>query len=345
LPLECLAFLSYDSKTTLISHNSFKGATLKKLVFLFLGVGLLTLQAYAADEIFISADDAQKFLGKDNVRFVYADAEKDYDKAHIAKSVVAYAHDLNYLDEVKKCKGLPMCEPTANNFIGKQLGIDTNTEVIVYDSGIGVNATGTWFFLTLFGHTKSKIMEGGLATWQAKKFAVETGKQIKPTAKNYSGKINWDMIASKEEVERASKEPDKYLILDSRHNLDEFTGKQLLSGLSSASKEVTVARGGAIPNAVFSPWTKYAGNKNGDADKNTLKDLPDLQKQLEKLKKNGYDAAKTVITYCHIGLGRGSFQYLALKKAGHNKTKLYIGSWQEWGNDPSLPLGKSAATE
>jgi thiosulfate/3-mercaptopyruvate sulfurtransferase len=141
------------------------------------------------------------------------------------------------------------------------------------------------------------------------------------------------------------KDQSKYLILDSRHNLDEFTGKQLLSGLNSPGKEITVARGGSIPNAVFSPWTKYAGNKNGDANKNTLKDVPELQKQLEKLKKNGYDASKTVITYCHIGLGRGSFQYLALKKAGHDKTKLYIGSWQEWGNNPSLPLGKSSAAE
>ena len=97
-------------------------------------------------------------------------------------------------------------------------------------------------------------------------------------------------------------------------------------------------RGGAIPGAVFSPWSKYAGNKDGQADKPTLKDQADLAKQLEKLKKNGYDPAKTVISYCHVGLGRGSFQYLALQKAGHENVKVYVGSWDEWGNDPSLPL-------
>ena len=62
------------------------------------------------------------------------------------------------------------------------------------------------------------------------------------------------------------------------------------------------------------------------------------QKQLEKLKKNGYDPKKTVISYCHVGLGRGSFQYLALRQAGVKNVKVYVGSWDEWGNDPSLPL-------
>lgn len=298
-----------------------------------------------ADDVFITADEAQKLLTKDNVRFIFADGEKDFEKSHIPKSVIGFAHDLNYLDDVKKCKGLPMCEPTAQNFIGKQLGVDAQTEVIVYDSGIGVNASGTWFFLTLYGHTKTKILDGGLATWQAKGFTIETGKETKPVSKNFITKVNWDMLAHREEVEKATGEPDKYLILDSRHTLDEYTGKQLLSGLASPGKEITVARGGSIPTAIFSPWTKYAGNKNGDANKSTLKDSADLKKQLEKLKKNGYDANKTVVTYCHVGLGRGSFQYLALKKAGHEKVKLYVGSWQEWGNDPKLPLGKSAAAE
>ncbi len=76
----------------------------------------------------------------------------------------------------------------------------------------------------------------------------------------------------------------------------------------------------------------------GVADKPTLKDDAELQKQLEKLKKNGYDPSKTVISYCHVGLGRGSFQYLALRHAGVKNVKVYVGSWGQWGEDPSLPL-------
>ncbi|HZY05464.1 MAG TPA: rhodanese-like domain-containing protein, partial [Anaeromyxobacteraceae bacterium] len=62
------------------------------------------------------------------------------------------------------------------------------------------------------------------------------------------------------------------------------------------------------------------------------------KKQVQKLEKNGYAPGKTVISYCHVGLGRGSFQYLALRRAGVQNVKVYVGSWDEWGNDASLPL-------
>jgi thiosulfate/3-mercaptopyruvate sulfurtransferase len=293
-----------------------------------------------ADDLLISIDEAKALVGKPEVRFVFADSEKDFEKAHIPGSVVAYAHDLHFLDDVRKCKGLPMCEPTAQAFIGKELGVDAGTQVVVYDSGVGANASGAWFFLTLYGHKNVKVLEGGLATWKAKGLPTETGAHKKPAAKAFTGKVQWDMIATREEVEKATKDAAGYLIVDARHKLEEYTGKTLQSALEAPHKEITVARGGFIPTAVFSPWTKYAGNKGGAADKPTFKDADDLKKQLVKLKKNGYEEGKTVISYCHVGLGRGSFQYLALKRAGHQKTKLYVGSWNEWGNTPSLPLGQ-----
>lgn len=292
------------------------------------------------DDVFLSVDEAKALEGKEGVRFVFSDAEKDYAQGHIPGSVVAYAHDMQYLDDVRKCKGLPMCEPTAAAFIGK-LGIDADTEVVAYDGGAGVNASGVWFFLRLYGHPKVKILDGGLASWKAKGLPVD--KEVPKVApKSFRPTVQWSMIAAKDEVLAATQDPSKYLLLDSRHILDQYTGKALQEGLTSPGKEVTVARGGFIPQGVFSPWTKYAGNKNGEANKPTLKPEEQLKKQLQKLKKNGYAPEKTVITYCHVGLGRSTFQYLALQRAGHQDVKLYVGSWNEWGNTPELPLGTVA---
>lgn len=302
---------------------------------------VILISAFArADEYFISVDEASKLVGKDNVRFVFADDEKAFEKAHIPGSVDAFAHDLNYLDDVKKCKGLPMCEPTAVKFIGTDLGVDNNTQVIAYDSGMGVNASGVWFFLSLYGHKNVKILDGGMATWAAKNLPTEAGAPKKPAAKKFAAKVNHEIFATKDEVLKATKEKDKYLILDSRHKLDEYTGKELLSALAAPGKEITVKNGGNIPTSVFSPWKKFAGNGNGEPNKPTLKDEKELQKQLDKLKKNGYEPNKTLITYCHVGLGRGSFQYLALKKAGVKNAKVYVGSWNEWGNTDGLPVSK-----
>lgn len=299
---------------------------------------LLAAGAAHADDVFISADEAKALLGKSDVRFVFSDADKDFDKGHIAGSAMAYSHDLQILSDVKACKGLPMCEPAAAKAIGA-MGIDDKTQVVVYDSGMGVNASGAWFFLTLYGHKNTRILEGGLATWKAHGGAVETGKAAPIAAKTFVPSVQWAMIANVDEVKKATGDAAHYLILDARHNLEEYAGKTLQSSLHAPGKEVTVARGGFIPTAVFSPWSKFAANRGAEADKPTLKDAAELGKQLEKLKKNGYDAGKTVISYCHVGLGRGSFQYLALKKAGHANTKLYVGSWAEWGNDPALPVG------
>ena len=94
------------------------------------------------------------------------------------------------------------------------------------------------------------------------------------------------MIATVDEVKKATADPSNYLLVDARHNLDEYTGKTLQVSMKSPGKEVTVPRGGHIPKAVFSPWTKYAGNKAGEANKPTLREPAELKKQLEKLKKN-----------------------------------------------------------
>jgi thiosulfate/3-mercaptopyruvate sulfurtransferase len=304
---------------------------------LALALVALAGSARAAEEL-VSVDEAKALVGKPDVRFVFSDSEKEFAKGHIPGSVAAYSHDLHLLEDVKACKGLPMCEPRAARFIGETLGVDAATEVVVYDAGQGVNASGNWFFLALYGVKKVRILDGGLATWKAHGGPIETGAPAKPPAKAFAPQVQWEMIASLEEVKAATGDPARYVVLDSRHTLDEFTGKQLLGAMTAPGKEETVKRGGAIPTAIFSPWSKYAGNKDGQPDKPTYKEKADLEKQLERLKKNGYDPAKTVITYCHVGLGRGSFQYLALRRAGHQKTKLYVGSWDEWGNDPSLPL-------
>ncbi len=300
---------------------------------------------YAAEgDVIVSVEEAHKLLANKNVRFLFADSEKDYANGHIPGSLNAFAHDLQFLEDVRKCKGLPMCEPTAFNFIGKELGIDSSTDVVVYDNGMGVNASGVWFFLTLYGLKNVRIMDGGLPTWVAKGFPVDKD-EVKVAGKTFKGSVQWDMIANRQDVEKATKDSSKYLIVDARHTLEEYTGKTLQSGLLAHGKEVAVARGGFIPTAVFSPWTKYASNKSGDANKPIFKEQAELAKQLEKLKKNGYDSSKQVISYCHVGLGRGSFQYLALKRAGHQNVKVYVGSWSEWGNTPELPLGKSDASQ
>ncbi len=335
-----------------ITFNSIGGRFMKKfkkISMLVAGAALaLTFSSgYASDEItpetvLIDVDTAHSKLGDPNVRFVDGDSPKKFKEGHIPGSVNAFAHDLHILADIKKCDGLPMCPDRAAEFIGKKLGIDNNTFVITYDDGRGPNASGVWFFLYLYGMDVDhlKLMDGGLATWKAKGYEIETGPGKPPPPKTFKVKVRRDIIATKEEVLKAIKDKEHYVILDSRHNMDEWVGKRLLEAVVEPGKHEKVKRGGHIPGAIFSPWTKYAGNKAGKPNKHIFKPIKKIQRQLKKLARKGFSPDKTVITYCHVGLGRGSFQWLALKLAGVKKVKVYVGSWDEWGNDLSLPVEK-----
>jgi len=320
---------------------------MKKQVLTFAVLGSMALTGLAkAENFLIWVDDAKKVYDSKGALFVSGDSDKKFKAGHIPGSAHAFAHDLHYLAVIRKCDGLPMCPDRAAKFIGS-LGIDNNTKVIAYDDGRGPNASGVWFYLKLYGVKDVKMLDGGFVTWKHKGYPVETGEGKKPAAKTFKVNVQKDMIATKEEVLKAVEDikkngkKSKYFILDARR-FAEYTGKTLLEALEAPGKHEKVKRGGHIPGAVFFEWKKVAGNPKGKPGKHLFKPVKKLKKIFfKKLKKKGFDPkTDTLITYCHVGLGRGSFIYAAAKLAGVPKAKVYVGSWDEWGNDPNLPIEK-----
>jgi thiosulfate/3-mercaptopyruvate sulfurtransferase len=140
-------------------------------------------------------------------------------------------------------------------------------------------------------------------------------------------KINYDIIASKEDVLKAVQDIEKngsssqYMIIDTRR-IEEIIG---------SSKLDNVARGGHIPNSKFMEWTNFS-----DATKKlSYKTEDEMKAALEKF---GISRDKTIYTYCHVGAGRGSYIATVLEKLGYKNVKVYTGSWDEWGNDWNMPI-------
>ena len=80
-----------------------------------------------------------------------------------------------------------------------QIGISAASEVVFYTSEMLPCATRAWWLLHYAGHDNVRVLNGGLAAWQAAGGQVaQGGHQYEPAA--YVGQIRPDRLASREEV-------------------------------------------------------------------------------------------------------------------------------------------------
>jgi thiosulfate/3-mercaptopyruvate sulfurtransferase len=337
-------------------------------------------------EHLVSAKDALKLLGKDNVVFVSGDSHDTYEAiGHIKGSAEMYAHHLHHSDITGKmdCAPLFMCPQEAQELIGSK-GISNDTLVIAYDNFRGPNATGVWAFFKSFGHENVKVLNGGMdaiklidenqieydkyksevqdlrraardasknnetktvekyekqiASLEKKmdalepKLIIQKGKEPKHKKVAYNidlQKIDWDLIATKDDVLEASndlvekgKESD-YRIIDTR-SMIEIIGERKMDN---------VARGGHVPGATFLEWNNITDFEN----KLSFRDLSELQKVFDKY---GLKKDQKIYAYCHVGAGRSTEIVVALRMLGYKNAKVYTGSWNEWGNDMNLPINR-----
>ena len=126
---------------------------------------LMAADEYVDKNILISADEAIKLIGKENVMFVSGDTPDVYKLGHIKGSVEMYAHHLHHSDITGEmhCEPLYRCLDDAEAYIGSK-GISNDTMVIAYDDFKGPNASGVYSFFQSFGHKNLKMLNGGRAS-------------------------------------------------------------------------------------------------------------------------------------------------------------------------------------
>src|SRR5207249_3402267 len=177
------------------------------------------------------------------------------------------------------------------------------------------HAARLWLGLRRFGHDRMAVMEGGIQKWIAEGRPLETGARSIDKPAVFTPRPREGVVASKEDVLAAVRSGDPWL-LDVRRD-SEFTGV-----------EKRAARGGHIPGAVNILW------KDALQDDWTLRDANELE---EFYTNAGFGPETSTITYCQAGV-RAAFTHLVLTALGHDEVRTYDGSWEEWGNDPSLPI-------
>jgi len=193
-------------------------------------------------------------------------------------------------------------------------GVNSDSNVVVYDDIAGMRAARLFWFLEFFGHEQVHMLNGGFTAWHDAGYAIAHEATL-PIAGNFKMKPKPDRIATVDDVLSRLKSPST-VIVDTRSDA-EYTG-----GL------VRAKRGGAIPGAVHLEWT------NNLNEQGFFKSADQLVKMYAE---RGITPGKEVIPHCQ-GAYRSAHTYLALRLIGYPNVRNYLGSWGEWGNREDLPI-------
>ncbi|MGH1365725.1 MAG: sulfurtransferase [Calditrichia bacterium] len=196
-------------------------------------------------------------------------------------------------------------------------GISNDTQVIVYDQGIGGFAARLWWMLRWVGHDAVAVLDGGWNSWKFGGYEESTTVPV-PTHAYFEVHPRPEMLTSLEQLETNLENPGMQLV-DSRSH-ERYIGKN----------EPFDPIAGHIPGAVSLPFTDNAVNGR-------FRTSAELRKRFSESLNSESDET---VFYCGSGV-TACHNILAWKHAGLGDASLYVGSWSEWIVGRGRPMNLS----
>jgi thiosulfate/3-mercaptopyruvate sulfurtransferase len=269
--------------------------------------------SYADPELLADAEWLAARLSDPTVRVVALAPRADYLRGHVPGAVQIDWADLKVTDTADPSIAAWQSDVEAK--LGR-LGVRPSDTVVVYDHG-SLYAARLWWILDQLGHQNKRVLNGGLAAWQRAGKEVATAAPTLPET-TYQGQPDPGKLATWQYVLDHLSDP-RVKLVDAR-SPEEYRGEN-----NSGAR-----RGGHIPGAVN---VDYVANARADEPR-YYKSQAEL---LELYAARGVTKDKEVIAYCATGV-RASVDYFALRLIGYPETRVYTGSWAEWGNREDLPI-------
>ncbi len=247
----------------------------------------------------------------------------DYIMGHLPNAV--------YLNEGllrSSWNGLPAVyvPPEAIQPVLSRAGLSENRPILIYSGsgrysrcasglGEGLEQTMMAYSLLRFGHNKVYILDGGLEKWKEEGHGLtKLFPRWEPS--DFNVQLRRDYFTDYEEFKRLQERED-VVVLDARP-------------FDSYKEGGLWMKKGHIPGALSLPWRSLVNKENAKL----LKSDEELQQIVEKF---NITPDKTLLIYC--GTGReATNEFLFFKfYLGHDKVKIYEGSFTEWAAYPENP--------
>jgi thiosulfate/3-mercaptopyruvate sulfurtransferase len=211
--------------------------------------------------------------------------------------------------------------PSAEQFgqAMEELGVGRNDRIVVYDNSPTRNAVRGWFMLRHFGAPNVAVLNGGFQKWLDEGRQTESGE---PAPRNaiFDAIERPNEVVTKRDVRAGLGVP----LVDAR-------GRARFEGTEEDPRPGVAA--GHIPGARNLPYSELY-NPDG-----TFKSLEEIRRLFAAAR---VDPEKPFVASCGSGVTANSLIFAA-KLLGNRDTRLYDGSWSEWGADPSMPKEKGPA--
>ncbi len=281
----------------------------------------VTVSQSANTDLLVSAHWLEAHLKDPDVVILHvADTPDQYNKSHLPGSrFLSWGSVATTRDGV--ANELPSLGQLAQTF--RQLGVDENKRIVLYDEGAGLQAARAFVALDYLGlGDRSSLLDGHWKVWQSEKRPVST-EVPKPAVSQFIPRLNPDVVVSERFVQDLvwlrQNGAINLNLLDARPSA-QFSGSEPGEGIS---------RGGHIPGAVNLFWMEHV-----ESEARPLLKSNDALRQM--LAARGIQPGSTVVAYCKTG-GQASHSYFLARYLGF-RTRLYDGSFSEWSRRAENPV-------
>ncbi len=216
-----------------------------------------------------------------------------------------------------------MPTPEQFQYQARALGINQNSQIIIYDH-IGIYAAPrAWWMFKSMGFHQVAVLDGGLPEWLARGGSVNRASFVQsPRIGNFVATKNNSYFCNKDRVKQAMLSQSE-VIIDAR-------AKGRFSGENKDPR--AGVRNGHIPNSVNLPFSDLQQQKK-------MLPVEQLKAKFAVYINDSDNDNHKVIFSCGSGI-TACVLALAADICGYQQLTVYDGSWSDWGSDLSLPISQ-----